>query len=81
MQILRLSWLEHCPVHQMVVGLIPSQGKHLDYGFNPWSSCVQEATNRCFSLTSLPLSLKSMNISLSEDLKKDTSIKDFMVEY
>ena len=43
------------------------------FGFDSWSGRVQEATDRCFSLTSmilslsLPFSLKSINISLGED--------------
>ena len=45
--------------------------------FDPWSGCIQEATDHCFSLTLIlslslhsPPSLKSTNISLGEDLKK-----------
>ena len=48
------------------------QGTYLGWGFR--SGHEQEATNQCFSLTSmsfslfLPLSLKSINISLGEDI-------------
>ena len=40
-----LSWLEHCPIHQKVVGSIFGQGTYLDYGYSPWLGCVWEATN------------------------------------
>ena len=30
-----LSWLEHHPTHQKVVGLIPSQGTYLGCRFDP----------------------------------------------
>ena len=73
-----LSWLEHCSIHQKVVGSIPSQGTYLDCGFNsptilPISIAHEEATNQCFSLLFLPLplafSLKSTEkLTLSEDL-------------
>ena len=59
-----LSWLEHHPVHQKVAGLIPEQGTFLDRGFDSRSEHIQEATDRCFSLTSLALSL-SLSPSLS----------------
>ena len=47
-------------------------------GFDSWLGCIQESTDWCFSLTSLflslhfslPLSLKSINISLGEDWKR-----------
>ena len=39
-----------------ICGLIPSQGTYLGCGFIPWLGCMQEATNRCFFLTSLFLS-------------------------
>ena len=32
----RFSWLECRPVHQKVVGSIPSQGTYLGCGFEPW---------------------------------------------
>ena len=56
-----LSWLEHHPIHQNVVGLISSQGTQLGCEFNPQSGHIQEATNRYFSLTltCLPLALPS----------------------
>ena len=49
------------------------QGTYLDFRFNPQSGCLPEAANTCFCLTlmflalSLPLSIKSINISLGED--------------
>ena len=30
-----LSWLEHHPINQMAMGLIPSQGTCLGYRFGP----------------------------------------------
>ena len=50
-----LSWLEHCPIRQKVVGSIPSQGTYLGCRFDPQLGYVWEATNRCFSFS---LSLK-----------------------
>lgn len=46
-----LYWLEHRPVHQKAEGLIPGQGSYLGCGFDAQLGCVQERTNRCFSLT------------------------------
>ena len=73
-----LSWLERCPTHAKVVGLIPGQGTYLGCRFDPWPKPVSGATEQCFSLTlmflslsfSLPLSLKQINISSGEDLEK-----------
>ena len=46
--LVQLSWLEHHPVDQEVVSLIPGQGMY------------EKAANQYFSLTlTLPLSLKS----------------------
>ena len=45
--------VEHCPVHQKVMSSIPGQGIHLGCRFSPQSGCVEEATNWCFSLTSV----------------------------
>ena len=64
-------------MHQMAVGSIPCQGTYLGCRCDPQSGYVQEATDQHFSLShplTLPLSLKSINISLgvSEDLKKPT---------
>ena len=57
-----LSWLEGHPTHQKVGSWIPSQGTHLACRFSPQYGQVWEATNRCFSFTSvflsLPVSLK-----------------------
>lgn len=49
--------------------------------FQPWSGCIWEAADSCFSLTllflSLPLSLESMTISLGEDEKQNkTTLHD-----
>ena len=69
-----LSWLEHHPIHQKAVGSIPSQGTYLVCRFHPWSGCICEAANQCFSLASLSfslppspfLSVKSINTSSDE---------------
>ena len=42
------------PAERKVAGLIPGQGTCLGYGFGPWSGCVQEATDQCFSPFFLP---------------------------
>ena len=72
-----LSWLEHRPIHQKVVSLMPGQDTYLGCQFGPWWGCVWAKTDRCFSLTwmflSLSLSVSSSlskinkNISLGED--------------
>ena len=46
-----ISWLEHHPVHQKVVGSIPAQGTYLGWWYSPPLGYVQEATNQCLSLT------------------------------
>ena len=66
--------------NQKAVASILGQGTYPHCRFNPWSRCIWEATNQCFSLTSmflslpfsLCLSLKAMKkkSSLGEDLKK-----------
>ena len=55
------SCLECCPVHQKVTSSIPGQGT---YGRQLIDVSVLHC---CWSLLSLPLSLKSTNISLNED--------------
>ena len=52
-----LTWLEHCPVHQKVTGLIPGQGTYVGCRFDAQPVCVQEATKWCFSLTLIFLSV------------------------
>ena len=42
-----------------VVGSISSEGAYLGCRFNPWSRCLQEATNQCCSLALMFLSLPS----------------------
>ena len=62
-----LSWLEHLPTHQKVAGLILGQGTDVGCGFNPRSGPVQEATDQCFSLTTMFLSVfLSLPYSLSK---------------
>ena len=51
-----ISWLEHPPINQKVVGSNPSQDTYLGYGFDPWSGCIQEARNPSMFLTSMFLS-------------------------
>ena len=46
--------LEHCPLHQKVVGLIASQGTYLGCRFDPWSVYRRQSINvshshHCFS--------------------------------
>ena len=52
-----VSWLEHCSIYQKVAGSIPGQGTYLGCEFDPWLGCLWEATDQCFSLTSMFLSL------------------------
>ena len=53
-----LSWLGiHCLAKQDVSGLVPCQGICPGCGFGPQSGCVQEATDQCFSVTLMFLSL------------------------
>ena len=60
------SWLEHRPRHRKVADLIP-----ISDTYNPRFECTREATNRCFSLTSMFLSLSSfLPYSLSESNRK-----------
>lgn len=35
--VLWLSWLECGPMHWKVSGLVPGQGTHTGFSFNPWS--------------------------------------------
>ena len=46
-----LSWLQHLPIYQKVVGSIPDQSTHLHCGFNPWSGHVWEASYQYFFLS------------------------------
>ena len=61
----QLSWLEYCPIHQKVEGLIPSQGAHVGCRFNPQLGCLGEAINQCFSHMSF--SVSSIILPSSED--------------
>ena len=68
-----LGWLPSGPVNQKVAGLVPGQGTHPGCGFSPQKGHVREATDRFFCSFSLlflflPLSLKSVNMSLGEDI-------------
>lgn len=51
-------------IHQKVSGSIPCQDKYLGCGFDPQSGSIQVATDRCFCLTLLSLSLLSLPPSL-----------------
>ena len=53
-----LSCLEHCPIDQRVVGLIPGQGMY------------KKATDWCFSLTSMFLSLSLSSPAPSKSNEK-----------
>ena len=72
---LKIAWLALAGVTQLVavsscnqrvVDSIPGQGTYQGCEFDPWSGCIWEASNLCFSLTpmilslSLPLFLKTM---------------------
>ena len=46
-----LSWLEHRPTHQKVVGSTPHQGTRLGSWFNPQSGNLWEVAHQCFSVT------------------------------
>ena len=70
------------PVHQNIVGLMPSQGTHLGLGSIPTQGACGEQlitvslSHRCFSRSlPLPLSLKSIHVSSGEDLKNKIKIK------
>lgn len=55
------SVVECRPIHQSVVGSIPRRGTYLDGRFHPWPGCLPEATDRCFCLTLMFLSLSKNN--------------------
>ena len=83
-----LTWLECRPINRRVSGLISAESTCLSCRFGPQLGCVQEATNRCFSLSHwcfspslyLPLSMPS-----GEDKKQTNTptthlpIKDFNI--
>ena len=60
--------VEHRPRNQQVASSIPGQGTCLGCGPGPWLGCVRQATHRCFSLS-------SMFLSLSPPLSKRKYIK------
>ena len=45
-----LNWLEHHPIHQKVVGLIPSQGTYLGCRFNGWGAYRRQPIDVSFTL-------------------------------
>ena len=51
------QWIEHRPANQRVASSIPSQGTCLGGRLSPRSGHVLEATDHCFSLTWMFLSL------------------------
>ena len=50
-----VSWLQHCPIPQNVLGLIPGQGTYLGGGLGPQSGCAWGSNHQCFPCP--PLSL------------------------
>ena len=73
-----LSWLQCQPILQGC-GLVPGQNTYLSCKFDSHLGHIWEAANRYLSLTwmflslsPLPLSLKSINISSDKDLKQKT---------
>ena len=52
-----LRWLEHHLVLRKVTGSISSLGTFLGAGFDSWSGHIWEATDPCFSLTSMSVCL------------------------
>ena len=60
-----------------VTGSIPSQGTCWGWGVGPWSGHKREATDQCFSLTSMLRSLSKSNEkqSLSEDKQIKIKLK------
>ena len=74
-----LTWLESCPINHKVAVSIPGQGTCVGCGFDPSQGAFKKQPidisllYQCFSpflSPSLPLSLKSISMSLCEDLKK-----------
>ena len=78
-----LGWLEHHPVHQKVASPVPGQGTYPGCAVGVIPSWVHMIDNRSTSLSlslslplylsfpsSVPLSLKSINISLRGDKNK-----------
>ena len=63
--------VEHCPIHQNVVGSIPSEGTYLDCRFDPQLGHVWGATDQCLCLTMISFSLyyQLKKISPGEDWK------------
>ena len=55
----------HGPAKQNVPGLIPSQGTRLGCRFGSWLGCMREATDLCFSVTSVFSPSLSSSLSLS----------------
>ena len=90
-QLVWLSWLEYCPTNQKVVSSIPRQGTCLGHMFGLLSAPVQEAIDGCFSRflsppppapnPYFPVSLKSIRMSLGEDLKKRRKVVCSLVNY
>ena len=77
-----LSWLEHRPIHQKVAGLIPNQDMYLDCGFNTRlgrQPINVSHINVSVSESSLPLSLKSINISSGEGFLKYESVVNIFI--
>ena len=61
-------------IHQKAASWIPSQGRYLGCGFDPWSGCVQEVTAECFCLTSIFFSLSfTLPVSLKPVKKEKES--------
>ena len=73
-----LSWLEHHPINQKVVGLIPGQGTYLGCTFVPqlgtWERQLSDVSLP-LSLLPLPLSLKSISMSSGKGNKKRTGVQ------
>lgn len=53
---------------QKIAGSVPSQGAYIGFRFAPQPGCVERQS------IDVPLSLRSVNISLGDDLKKKKEI-------
>ena len=65
-----LSQLKRHPMHKKAAGSIPDQGTNLGCGFNTYWGRIQDALDRCFSLTLMFVSLSRSKVNENHTLAR-----------
>ena len=64
------QFVGHRPAKQKVAGPVHAQGTYLGCWFGSQLGCIPKATNRCFSLTPMFLSIPALSLKVNKIFKK-----------